>query len=308
MEAEHNILFEAENDVKAEFFAASLLEAGLRPEQITFRALGPFKRRSHKDIEFAEEKDIGNFKGLVIESNRSGIYDYLPEQLFHLSSSKSGKELKKKIEDIRVEREKEQKTRLFFLPLEQEFFFYKVRTEQIEQHASALDPDSSLFEELRYFWQIPSFVSDITFRQLLPLLPQVSEYRADFNKCETILTGILNVSVQIREEYGKNFFPTHGSEIGITALGMNLFLGGALDSGLPELQIDLSFKNTDELEKYFSDPDFGKLINWLLGWFLPVEYDFKVNLSTPLSAWWLPLETDASILPRLGYTTMLEFL
>ncbi|MBE9462718.1 hypothetical protein ACFP1I_09215 [Dyadobacter subterraneus] len=307
MEAGHNILFEAENDLKAEFFAASLLEAGLRPEQITFRALGPFKRRSHNDIESAEEKEIGNFTGLVIESNRSGIYDYLPEQLFHLSSSKSGKELKKKIEDIRIEREKEQKTRLFFLPLEQEFFFNKVRTEQIEQQSSALDPDSSLFEELRYFWQIPSFVSDITFRQLLPLLPQVSEFRADFKKCEIVLTRILNVSVEISEKYGKNIFPTHGSEIGIAALGMDLFLGGALDSGLPELQINLSFNNTDELEKYFSDPDFDKLISWLLGWLLPVEYDNKINILTPLSTWWLTEERNSLILPRLGYTTMLEF-
>lgn len=301
MKTEHTILFEDTNDLKAEFFAASLLEAGLLPEQIIFRALGPFKRRSHTDIENAEEKEIGNFKGPVIESNRNGIYDYLPEQLFHLSSSKSGKSLKKKIEDIRAEREKEQKTRLFFLPLEQEFFFNKVRTAQIEQQASALDPDSSLFEELRYFWQIPSFVSNDTFRRLLPLLPHISEHRADFQKSEIILSAILNVSVNIESEYGKNLVVLHGSKIGEAVLGADLFLAGSLDSGLPELQLNISFKNTDELENHFSDQDSDNLVNWLLGWLLPVEYDYKVNLSVPAN----PIILSSEIMPRLGYSTSL---
>lgn len=305
METQHNILFEAANDIKAEFFAASLLETGLLPEQITFRALGLFKRRTHNDIEFTDEKEIGNFKGPVIESNRSGIYDYLPEQLFHLSSSQSGKSLKKKIEDIRAEREKEQKTRLFFLPLEQEFFFNKVRTAQIEQQASALDPDSSLFDELRYFWQVPAFVSDTTFRRLLPLLPQISECRADLQKSGIILSGILNHTVQIEKEYGKNFVTVDGSKIGEAALGADLFLGGALDSGLPELKINIFFQNSDEFEKFFCDPDSDNLVVWLLGWLLPVEYDYKVNILVPAIAMYLSSDTDAAKMPRLGHTTSL---
>lgn len=306
MENDHNIIFEDANDLKAEFFAASLLAADFLPEQITFRPLGPFKRRSHNDIETVEEKEIGNFKGPVIESNRSGIYDYLPEQLFHLSSFKSGKDLKKKIEDIRAEREKEQKTRLFFLPLEQEFFFNKVRVAQIEQQASALDPDSALFEELRYFWQIPSFVSNAAFRRLLPILPKISDCRANFQQSEIILSEILNVPVQIESEYGQNLISVQGSEIGNMALGSDLLLGGALDSGLPELQINIAFANTFEFEKYFCHPGSDDLAHWLLGWLLPVEYDYKINLLIPANPMLLSLETD-SAMPRLGYTTSLGF-
>ncbi|TKT88971.1 hypothetical protein FDK13_25260 [Dyadobacter frigoris] len=305
MENGHNIFLEHSSDLKAEFLAASFLETGFSPGQITFRPLGPFKRRSHSDIEVIVEKEIGNFKGPVIESNRSGIYDYLPEQLFHLSSSKSGKSLKNKIDNIRAEREKEQKTRLFFLPLEQEFFFSKVHTEQIEQSASSLDPESALFEELRCFWQIPGFVSDATFMHLLPMLPQISECRADFLKSESILSGILNVSVGIENEYGNNLSMMQGAEIGAARLGADLLLGGALDSCLPEIQINISFKNTDELEKCFCDPDFDNLVNWLLGWLLPVEYDYKINLSAPCDTMYLFPETDSNVLPRLGYTTLL---
>ena len=70
------------SDLKAEFIASSWLKDGLAAGDILFRSLGAFKRRSHLDVEVVKEQEIGHFKGQVIESNRSGIYDYLPEQLF----------------------------------------------------------------------------------------------------------------------------------------------------------------------------------------------------------------------------------
>src|SRR5215217_9429202 len=111
------MLAENQSDLCAEFVAGSWLEEGIAQDKILFRPLGSFKRRSHADVESVGEAELGNFEGKVIASNRNGIYDHLPEQLFHLPSAGSINTLKKKVDEIRLQREKEQKSRLFFLPL-----------------------------------------------------------------------------------------------------------------------------------------------------------------------------------------------
>lgn len=96
-----------------------------------------------------------------------------------------------------------------------------------------------------------------------------------------------------------------GAEIGTAKLGVTLLLGGVLDSFLPELHVNLTLKNTDELEDYFTTPDVNKLLNWLLGWLLPAEYDYKINVLLAIDTTFLIAETDSGFSPRLGYTTAL---
>lgn len=292
-------------ELKAEFAAASLLENGLLPEQIVFKPLGAFKRRSHADIENSGQQQIGNFEGLVLESNRNGIYDYLPEQLFHISAPVAGKTLKKKIEDIRAEREKEQKTRLFFLPLEQEYFFSKVWINQIEHRAGSLQHDSLLFAELRHFWQIPMFVSDLTFIRFLSALPEISECRADFEKAENMLSSILSkeVTLEYQPEKGEVMIP--GAALGSSKLGIDFLSGGCLESYLPVIRVNITCANADDLEICLTDTSFDNLTHWLLGWFLPVEYDYYIHLTITDNPGFILTEKDLVQSSRLGYTSIL---
>jgi hypothetical protein len=300
MENEHPIL--PETDLKAEFRAASLLENGLRADQLLLQCLGPFRRRSHRDVESISEQETGHFKGTVLTANRSGLYDYLPEQLFHLPAP--GKTLKEKLKQVRQEREKEHKTRLFFQPLEQEFFLHKVLLCRIEQQAAALDPDTLLFGELRKFWQIPDFVSDGILIRLLPLLPEMPGCRADFKKSAYTLTKILEVEVTIGSQYEQGKLIMEGAAMGDVKLGMDLLLGGHMETFLPTLHISLLLKNREALELCFTNPNFDDLLTWLLDRLLPVEYDFAVQLITAPSRMYLPDEHDA-LSPRLGFTAWL---
>jgi hypothetical protein len=300
MENEHSILPAA--DLKAEFLAASLLVKGLKADQLLLQSLGPFRRRSHRDVESISEQEKGHFRGTVIAANRSGLYDYLPEQLFHLPSP--GKTLKEKIEQVRQEREKEHKTRLFFQPLEQEFFLHKVLLCRIEQQAAALDPDTLLFAELRKFWQIPDFVSDDTLIRLLPLLPEMSGCRADFERSANMLTKILELEVTIVSQYEQGKLIMEGAALGGVKLGIDLLLGGQMETHLPTLHISLSLKDREALELCFTNPNFDDLLTWLLGRLLPVEFNFTVQFTTRPTMTYLPDEDDA-LSPRLGFTAWL---
>lgn len=288
-------------DLKAEFIANSWLETGVPAGQILFRPLGDFKRRSHQDVENVRELELGNFKGRVIESNRSGIYDHLPEQLFHLPSSANLNTVKKKVDEIRLQREKEQQSRLFFLPLEQEFFLNRVTLTRLEQCAWELGPDSGLLEELKAFWQAPAALDAEVFVQLLPFLPLVSEYRGNLDKGAEIMSIALRLPVTIQAVSGVKYYCETHASMGDATLGSDTALGGELDAGLPAIEVEIEMPGAAELDRHLHDEHFNALVNWLLGWFVPVEYDILTALTlSPGQSAFMLAEDDSPAVP-LGY-------
>ena len=291
-------------DLKAEFIASSWLENDIPARQILFRPLGDFKRRSHHDIENTRELELGNFKGQVIDSNRSGIYDHLPEQLFHLPSSASLNTVKKKVDEIRLQREKEQKSRLFFLPLEQEFFLNRVSLAKLEQCAWELGPDSGLLEELKAFWQTPSSLDEAVFVQLLPFLPLVSENRGNLDKAAEIMSVALRLPVEIQIIYGLKYHYESNVNMGDVLLGADTALGGDLETYLPQIQVSIEVPDPAALDQYLHNKAFDTVVTWLLGWFIPVEYDFTVSLQLPAEASaFIITSGDVPSVP-LGYATL----
>lgn len=291
-------------DLKAEFIASSWLENGIPARQILFRPLGDFKRRSHRDIENTRELEIGNFKGQVIDSNRSGIYDHLPEQLFHLPSSANLNSTKKKVDEIRLQREKEQQSRLFFLPLEQEFFLNRVTLACLEQCAWELGPESGLLDELKAFWQAPPSLDESVFVQLLPLLPLVSENRGNLDKAAEIMTVALRLPVEIQTIFGLKYQFESEAGMGDALLGADTALGGELDTYLPQINVGIEVPDPAGLDEYLHNKNFDTLVNWLLGWFIPVEYDFVVSLTLPAGTSAFTLASDDAPAVPLGYATL----
>ncbi|KAJ1498776.1 hypothetical protein HMI54_012379, partial [Coelomomyces lativittatus] len=71
-------------DLKVEFILTEILEEGDLSD-IVVASKGIFKRRFKKDLEQVLLQDYreGRNQYLSIEVNRSGIYDSLPQGLFH---------------------------------------------------------------------------------------------------------------------------------------------------------------------------------------------------------------------------------
>lgn len=291
-------------DLKAEFIASSLLEDGRSADQILLRPLGGFKRRSHRDVEVTRELELGHFKGEVIDSNRSGIYDYLPEQLFHLPSSNTINTLKKKVDEIRFQREKEQKSRLFFLPLEQEFFLNRVTLTRIEQNAWELDANSGLLRELKAFWQAPDSLDPATFVQLLGILPFVSEYRGNLKIASDIIANALRLPVTIYEVPGEKYRLESAASLNDMSLGADASLGGEVDTYLPRIVVNVEIPDPAALETYIHNEVFETTVHWLIGWFIPVEYDYTVSLELAPGTAPFRLSAEDGYATRLGYASL----
>ncbi|CAG5074245.1 hypothetical protein DYBT9623_05003 [Dyadobacter sp. CECT 9623] len=298
------MLAENQSDLSAEFIAGSWLEEGIAEDKILFKPLGSFKRRSHADVEFVGEAELGNFEGKIIASNRNGIYDHLPEQLFHLPSAGSINTLKKKVDEIRLQREKEQKSRLFFLPLEHEFFLNRLKLARLEQLAHDLDPDSLLLDELRNFWQVPPKISKVMLVRLVPVMPLISENRGDLKVAGEILSAVLQYQVTFQTQPAGSVTVTAETRLNDVSLGLDLTLGGEIDIYSPKIVAEVHLPDLEALEKCLHDDDFNMLITWLAGWFVPVECDLEVAFCLSPGASPLFFHENETQHSRLGYSTI----
>ncbi|KAA0990286.1 type VI secretion system baseplate subunit TssG [Dyadobacter aurulentus] len=298
------MLTENQSDLRAEFVAGSWLDEGIVEDKILFRPLGSFKRRSHTDVESVGEAELGNFEGKIIASNRNGIYDHLPEQLFHLPSAGSINTLKKKVDEIRLQREKEQKSRLFFLPLEHEFFLNRVKLARLEQLAHDLNPDSLLLDELRNFWQVPANINKAMLVRLVPVMPLISENRGDLKVAGEILSAVLEYEVTFQALPAAWFTAPSETRLNNALLGLDLILGGEIEVYSPRLVAEIQLPNSQVLEKCLQDQEFSMLVTWLSGWFVPVECDLEIALRLPPGASPLLFAENELQQSRLGYSTI----
>jgi hypothetical protein len=123
-------------DYKAVAHAADLIERKIiDADRIEIIPLGPDKRAFAKDIEdtTAYYSEKRRHERIRISTNREGLYDMLPEGLFHRPPTGSaGMDEESMIKDIRDRREEEKEARLFFTPFDAEINYVRIMTELYE--------------------------------------------------------------------------------------------------------------------------------------------------------------------------------
>lgn len=161
-------------DLKAEVIVGELIRNGISEDTVFFKKKSNFKRRFEKDvqrIEFNNEAET-NLKNVVVHVNREGLYDMLPEGIFHQddgeNQSTSGTEV---IENSKKRREEEAAARRFFQPVENELLHLLCQLELEESenlnYFSAKN-NKYLFHQAFGYW--PEF-NDIRIAKLLFFLP-----------------------------------------------------------------------------------------------------------------------------------------
>src|ERR1700712_905735 len=110
------IEFEKYAELNAETLFAELLQNGLGSNQLNISKNGAFKKLYRKDIDKAFfDQDDQDTTIATVGINRDGIYDVLPEGLFHQpTSAGSGINTVAMVAESRRLKEEEKKARLFF--------------------------------------------------------------------------------------------------------------------------------------------------------------------------------------------------
>lgn len=312
MQSLHQITHEVNTpaaDIRAEVILAQLLKNGLMPADIIVRLQGQHRRPVCTDLDGARvEQASGSKEQLALHLNRDGIYDTLPEGIFHQpSGSNKAQSPAEMIASWRIYKQEEQEARLFFAPLEQEFFLQKVFTEQQLQeaivHIQHALPDDAVLELLGIDPGLPLFFK-ATLLRLLSYIPVIAGDLALLSKVFTLLLGVpANISRQLRARSLKHD-PGCGS--GGVTLGSNMVLGKQSIEIVHQYQLVVGPVSADKLLYFFPGNMGGKCIETLIRFFIPVIWELEVKITgSSGSKDGFALDRQNHCTARLGYNIVL---
>ena len=280
-------------DLRLEVILAELLECGYSFDDFLVQPVGLFARRYRRDLGAVRDEEFERVHRpvvrTVLEVHREGLYDALPQQVFHQPGNAADAQpgVQSMVEDIRTQRRKEQDTRRFFLPFEQEFFRFRVRIEQEERRYFTNLSARWYNETMARFWGIADAgLPAGPFTNLLYLLPLAHGVVGDLRRTRLCFESVLGHSVLLRVVAPLHHalptartgspVPTVGVTLGNLALGRDLVLDGEYRETLPALEIRLQGLVVPELAAYLNGEWPAKALALLCDYFVAFETDVAV--------------------------------
>lgn len=308
-------------DLRIEVILAELLAYGYSFDDFLVQPVGLFARRYRRDLGSVHEESFERYHHpvvrTVLEMHREGLYDALPQQVFHQPGSGSTEHppgLRAMVEDSRAQRRKEKATRRFFLPFEQEFFRYRVYIEQEERRYFTSLSSRWYNEALARFWGLAEAgLPPVALTNLLYLLPLASGIVGDLPRTRRCFESVLGRPVQLRlVAPQRHALPTSGSPpdgatsgsntLGNLALGRDLLLGGDYQETLPALEISLQGLSVADLETYLAGAWPARALALLCEYLVAFETDVLIRYEMAAATPEFRLG-EGEEAPVLGFTT-----
>lgn len=304
-------------DLRLEIVLADLLAHGYEFDDFIIRPVSLFARRYRRDLGTTTEEQTNRWSSpkTTVDVHREGLYDALPQELFHHPTDPTPRPgVQPMVEEIQTQRRKEKATRRFFLPLEQEFYRFRVLLEQEERRYMTNLSAQWYNEVLARFWNLEGQLPARQVTTLLYLLPLAHRITGDLELTRRCFESVLETPVVLRTVAPLSFAtpttlaaaPTAGSgglSLGNLELGRQFVLGGMYQETLPALEISLPELTTAALESFLSDSWQARALQLLCQYFIAFETDVVLRYEVAQEAPAFVLADADGEAPVLGYTT-----
>lgn len=270
-------------DLYVEVIIASLIEEGkLDASKLYIRPKGIFSRSYQKDlskVEVLSDKETEE-SSVFFDINREGLYDMLPEGIFHTNFRKPGLiDTQKSIQELRRHQEEEKNARKFFLPLEQEFYRQRILIE-IEEQKSLIGLSEAIVAELiSNFWNIPLLLNYYQALCMVYMLPIAHRIAGNLKLTERCLGILLQTPVQlIIKKPVDEQLSLDENRLGNFSLGDNIFLGDVFSKETPSVLVRVGPDNNDFVFGFLPQ---GKRLGYLelfFDYFMPAELDWDLEI------------------------------
>lgn len=294
------------HDIKAETLANQALQHNLHPDDLVVIPDGRFFREYRTDL-YAINKIEDNWlhRLLQLHLSRAGLYDLLPEGLFHQSfnGAKSSTSAADLAAQSRIDRKKELAARKFFQPVENSFFSQRVLLEQEEENLLAGMDNGLLNDYFFSFWEFPEGLNKTSAMLLVLLLPYAYAIAGDLNLMQDCLKILLQEAVTI-ELIPAAECPAQSNAFGLgtSELGNDLVCGQTFSEDYPCLQYTIGpLQNTRPVD-YCAGGDNDLLLQVFNNYFAPAEADIIINVEVDRERALIELSADES--PILGYAAI----
>jgi len=264
-------------NVKAEVIISQLQKnSNITNDDIIIKNKSTFRRSHRRDI-----LDIGSIENGLLNLNlsRNGLYDQLPEGLFHTKETSKGKIAYPQLR--KTYKKEESDARHFFSPLENEFFNQKLNIENSEQ--DLLDDFLNLDDNfLIQFWKVDESIPKKYLLKLLKLLPYCYKIAGNIDLTSLCLENILDKKVKISKQYNPNTIDNRNLIEDENCLGTNFTLTKDYDTILqPVYEVEIGPIQEGNIEEYIRKDGVLKFIEIFYDYFFPIEADvktiFKIN-------------------------------
>ncbi|MGE9312444.1 hypothetical protein ACLOAU_12390 [Niabella sp. CJ426] len=262
----------------AEVIFASLTEAGHAANNIKALNKGGFKKGFSNDVEqvFIEEAGSGTSFEMIL--NRDGIYDLLPEGLFHQSKGNTRvSSVQDAVEEHKQFKEEEKLARRFFTPLEQLLFLYRAGAEAAERGALYNIQNGQLNESFYHFWNIDVKLPEGPAGRLLRLMPYADSIKSDIDATAAALSYVLQSKVTLKASLIPDTYLLQQENLSEQYLGVNATIGNTIGEWLTNWTCTISDIPDKDLALYVEGGALKKITDRFIEIFVPVEIDVLLD-------------------------------
>jgi hypothetical protein len=276
-----NLLNHLPFDIRAEIVAADLIEQGIDPDQLIFKPVSLFKRRFSKDVSGAKIVENNDRQEIHIEVTRDGIYDTLPEGLFHQPKSKTSFRKKSDmIANVKTLRAEEENARKYFQPMENELYHVRAAIEQAERRIFFDLEHSETNELLITFWNLAEYRRYSALPILVRLMPILYRLSGNLDYIKTCYELMLRVPVSIHVVHTYNTQQTNinGWQLGHHVLGFETVCSEQLTNELPVYKLALGPLSAALIADYLPGGRLLPFLTLLNSYFLAAGYEVVLEI------------------------------
>lgn len=274
MEALEDILeIFANFDIRLETLAATLIaqaEGNLKDfglEDIVVVPIGSEKRRYRRDVDLLKKKYYDHDPALMVQVNRKGLFDTLPQGLFlrleeeYDTPKARTKAIAQQIKDARK----------FFLPYEQAIYHPRIEVEQIEQKYTEDFP-----EFIHKIWGLDAFDDYLSERQkflLCYLLPEAHRIAGNWSLTGLCFEAVLQKPINLKFAAPVRLEnPDKEMSINEMKLGENAIMGDEFQDDMPALEVEIRGVTYSDLPDFLENGKKRKILEELLySYFIPLD-------------------------------------
>lgn len=270
-------------DVKAETLVFTLQENGTEKEKVFVRFNGQHKRSYSKDVSHVETKKFERGEEVMLFNlNRDGIYDALPEALFHKVSPNNNQDGKEMAEYSAILKQEEEESRRFFMPFENALFDKRVELTTKENLLIQGIFSDLILGLLPDFWIMESDLPEKMSFRLCSLLPYAHEIVGNLKITAECLSYVLQEQVRIErlpDILSDNGKKSNGLSwnLGNGALGMDTICGMPQNRFYDIIKVEIGPLQNINAEDCSQNQAIDKLLKEFYGYFLPMEWEAKTN-------------------------------
>ncbi len=299
-----------QTDFKAEAVAVNLLKYHRAVSNIFIDRIGINDRAYLKDIKNISSNYLGfDEEVFTIETYREGIYDYLPEGVFHPPSlGASRKNVDTVVREIRKQKRVEEDARKFFKPFELEIFFTEISALLKEYDFDISSDTDALLNTVSELWPLIKMMDKQNAYVFIYILPFFHQIRGDKKWFERCMSAFLQIPVKVT--FSSNVIDRVEEQddsmlLGNSRLGVTYIPSGRHMDGQRNWVVNIGPIPYEEMKKYIRGNVFQKVLQTMYDYFLPVNVEVEENFITEKQEYSFALDLDERNASRLGYSTFL---